>query len=179
MSDDQVNEEWRDIPEYPGYQVSDLGRIRSSLVSKNRKLNGDGWRFLKQTNGLAGYLRVALCKDGHKPRTIYVHHLVLRTFVGPRPDGKECCHWNGDPHDNRLCNLRWDTRTQNVMDMYRCGHNTARGERLPSAKLTEELVREIRSLKGLKTTRAIAKHFGIGKTVVGNILRGEDWKHIT
>jgi hypothetical protein len=42
-------------------------------------------------------------------------------FVGPAPEGMEGCHYNGDPTDNRLENLRWDTRKANVADAIRHG----------------------------------------------------------
>jgi len=43
-----------------------------------------------------------------------VHHLVLEVFVGPRPEGTVACHNNGDGYDNRVRNLRWDTRKANA-----------------------------------------------------------------
>jgi hypothetical protein len=59
-----------------------------------------------------------------------VHRLVLETFVGPCPDGMECCHNNGDPADNRLENLRWDTLSSNAYDRVEHGvHNMARRDR--------------------------------------------------
>lgn len=44
------------------------------------------------------------------------HRAVLLAFIGPCLDGMECCHNNGDPLDNRLENLRWDTRQANTID---------------------------------------------------------------
>jgi len=40
----------------------------------------------------------------------------VSTQDGPRPDGMECCHGNGDSADNRVENLRWDTRANNGAD---------------------------------------------------------------
>jgi hypothetical protein len=56
-----------------------------------------------------------------------VHHLILEAFVGPRPEGLKACHNNGDGHDNRLDNLRWDTQANNIADMHRHrgGHHNA------------------------------------------------------
>jgi hypothetical protein len=47
--------------------------------------------------------------------------LVLEAFVGPCPDGLEACHWDDDPTNNRLSNLRWDTSIANKRDMARNG----------------------------------------------------------
>jgi hypothetical protein len=45
-----------------------------------------------------------------------VDHMVLEAFVGPRPDGTECCHSNDIQSDNRLSNLRWATHRENCAD---------------------------------------------------------------
>jgi hypothetical protein len=45
-----------------------------------------------------------------------VHRLVLEAFVGPCPDGMECCHEDGDSTNNRVDNLRWDTHEANVRE---------------------------------------------------------------
>jgi hypothetical protein len=69
-------------------------------------------------------------------------------FRGPCPPGMEACHNNGDPTDNRLCNLRWDTHANNEADKIRHGTYFIRarlkGERNGNSKLTEEEVRLIR-----------------------------------
>ena len=52
---------------------------------------------------------------------------LLEAFVGPCPSGQEACHANDDPRDNRLENLRWDTRSANALDSVRNGtHHAAR-----------------------------------------------------
>lgn len=52
-----------------------------------------------------------------------IHSLVLEAFVGPRPDGMEGCHNDGDPANNHLANLRWDTRAANNQDTLRHGRH--------------------------------------------------------
>ncbi len=44
---------------------------------------------------------------------IFVHHAVLLAWVGPRPEGYECDHLNGNGADNRLENLEWVTPEEN------------------------------------------------------------------
>ncbi len=47
-----------------------------------------------------------------------VHRLVMLAFVGLPPKGKEVRHINGIPTDNRLKNLVYGTRTENILDVY-------------------------------------------------------------
>ena len=120
-----MSEEWKPIPGYEGsYEVSDIGRVRSlnRLDSRGRRRDG---RLMKQTAAKSGHRFVSLCIDGVRRRW-GVHTLVLEAFVGPRPTLHDSCHWNDDPTDNRLANLRWGTRSENRLDCVRNGtHNMA------------------------------------------------------
>ena len=111
-------EEWRDIPGWEDrYQVSNLGRVRSIRTLVDGTVTE---RILKQRPLPKGHLRVALCKDG-VCSDYRVHNLVLLAFVGPRPDGCVGCHWDDDPTNNHLSNLRWGTHTENHLDRVRNG----------------------------------------------------------
>src|ERR1700722_12370957 len=101
-------EEFRDVVGYEGfYQVSDLGNV-ISLVRLTPDAIARGVRKAKQSLAFGknkqGRLQVVLCKQGFTKR-FQVHTLVLEAFVGPRPEGMECRHGNGDHTDNRLGNL--------------------------------------------------------------------------
>jgi hypothetical protein len=74
-----------------------------------------------------------------------VHRLVLEAFVCPCPEGRECCHNDGDPANNALTNLRWNTRKANIEDSRRHGIKPI-GSRA-NAKLREDDVHESRRLK--------------------------------
>jgi len=43
-----------------------------------------------------------------------VHQLVLEAFKGPCPPGMECLHKNHTPGDNKLSNLKYGTRSENI-----------------------------------------------------------------
>jgi hypothetical protein len=112
-----MSELWRDIPGYEGrYQVSDHGRVRSvdhrvRLVARGtettRLVRG---RVLKPGPQKSGHLTVALGKGNSKQ----VHAMVLLAFVGPYPAEQEVLHLDDDPTNNRLGNLEYGTRSQNM-----------------------------------------------------------------
>jgi hypothetical protein len=54
---------------------------------------------------------------------VYVHHLILLAFVGPRPEGCVTRHLDDDKANNRLGNLCYGTSTENNYDMVRNGKN--------------------------------------------------------
>lgn len=120
-----MNEKWKDIPGYEGYyQVSDLGRVRS--LDRIIKVTGLGERLLKgrilkqHNHGTNKYLMVMLSKEAkHTNRT--VHSLVASAFLGLCPGGYEVLHGRGGKLDNRLCNLKYGTRSENQFDRLRDG----------------------------------------------------------
>lgn len=109
---------WKDIPGYEGiYQISRQGQLRSLARTAHGGIRRRAMPLaISYTD--RDYAVVALNKKGRR-RMYYVHQLVLRTFIGPRPRNQEACHNNGQRRDNRLCNLRWDTHTANCADRER------------------------------------------------------------
>ena len=111
---------WLPVPDFPGYEVSDRGRVRSYY--RRAKGTGSPWeiadtpqRYLKGAYKRAGYRFVTLCRGGIH-YTKHVHQLVARLFLGPCPQGKEICHNNGDKMNNHAENLRYDSHYNNIQD---------------------------------------------------------------
>ena len=100
------------------YEVSNLGEVRSvdrEIVGANGVLQRRRGRTLKPVPASHGYLTVAIYRpDGRRTET--VHDLVCTAFHGPRPDGMEVRHLNGQRLDNRADNLAWGTHSENVAD---------------------------------------------------------------
>lgn len=114
------SEEWRPVPGYEGcYEVSSIGRVRS-LTRPDALGRVRRGKLLSPRRAVSGHRVIALCVNRER-RQFLVHHLVLMAFVGPRPDGLDGCHRNDIPDDNRVSNLRWDTRSSNVLDCVRNG----------------------------------------------------------
>lgn len=110
---------WKPVIGYEGwYEVSNTGRVRS--VDRVVKLSGGRERRLVgKLVGIHkdrdGRIYVALYKNGLSS-TFRVHTLVLSTFISIKPEGMECCHNDGNPLNNDISNLRWDTRSNNQLD---------------------------------------------------------------
>ncbi len=172
---------WKFIDGYTGwYEASTFGRIKSlDRVVKHRwsGLTKRKGRILTPHTDKRGRLRVTLYKDG-KGSERYVHHLVLEAFAGPRPEGTECCHNDGNPSNNRLDNLRWDSHTNNMFDKQKHG-TYLQGAKSPQAKLTEKQVREIIGrLKNGETQKSIGEIYGIDPCTIWHIVHNKTWKHI-
>jgi hypothetical protein len=121
-----MTERWRDIPDYPGYQASDQGRIRSVhrlVVCRDGRIQHHRGKILKGVPNDKGYLRVGL-QVNLRQHLRYVHDLVLEAFVGPRPAGMHGCHADDDKINNRPDNLSWQTPIANEQAKVRAGrHN--------------------------------------------------------
>jgi hypothetical protein len=182
-----MNETWAAVPGWDGlYEVSDAGRVRSldrTVCIRNphgvlapRTYRG---RVLKAAIGPSGYPLVSFTAPGRKREYHFVHALVARAFIGPRPDGLDVCHGNGVRSDNRLENLRYDTRQANAMDRHAHGTIVRRfGEACHVAKLTDDAVRFIRANRTAMSMRALARKFGVAHRTIGAVIRGESWPHI-
>lgn len=117
--------EWRDVPGFEGiYQVSNQGQVRSldRIVYDRRRPNGFVRKGVLLSPALQkfGHFRIRLQHRGRK-KAYGVHQLVLMAFVGPCPPGLQCCHNDGNPANNRVENLRWDTPLSNSRDAVKHG----------------------------------------------------------
>lgn len=108
-------EEWRDIPGYPGYQVSNTGKVRSYV--KNRHGVGDDSHILKPVCNRHGYETVCLGRDNRK----LVHRLVALAHI-PNPENAPIVrHLDDNPKNNNVGNLAWGTQTDNMQDCVKHG----------------------------------------------------------
>lgn len=127
MENLKEKEKWLPVPNYEGiYEVSSLGRVKSLDREVSHPTSGivrrKGKVLAQNPLNEDGYLGVGLNKDGIKKKRA-VHLLVLESFTGPRPEGEQACHNDGNNTNNSADNLRWDTPKENVADIKRHGRN--------------------------------------------------------
>jgi len=174
---------FRPVVGYEGlYLVSDRGEVRS--LARKRV----DWRSVRQSKEITlrpvinkqGYGRVHLYDHNSKPRSFFVHRLVLEAFVGPCPKGMECRHYpDNNPANNKLSNLQWGTKQEQHKD--REVHRTStRGSQNPRAKLDEDKIREARRIREEKkwTYKRLGKKFGVSTKNIHFALTGRSWKHV-
>lgn len=186
----------KQVPGFSDYFVTPSGKVYSRYRlgrprTRYGELNGvqrwpDG--FISEVVGgphRAGYRLIGLRKDGK--RTVRsLHVIILEAFAGSRPDGMECRHKDGNPANNTLGNLEWGTPLENLNDKRK--HGTVRiGEKHQNAKLTVEIVREIKASlapDGKRNTnpgtrqRDLAKRFGVTPACISAISIGRTWSHV-
>jgi len=118
-----TGEEWRNIPGFVGYQVSNMGRVRSLdrfVNSHQEHIAAKRWqRGTMMTIGMStvGYQKVELSADG-KIKTMAIHRLVALAFI-PNPDDLPIVHHKDEVKtNNRVENLEWVTSETNVGDWF-------------------------------------------------------------
>lgn len=183
MSASPEFEIWKDIPGFEGfYQASTHGQVRS--LPRQHQISIKGTQAIRSIKGRmlrpnvhkkTGYATVFLSRPGLK-KSYLIHRLILKTFIGPPEDKQEGCHGNGIRTDNRLENLRWDTKKGNHADMIIHGTRPL-GSARHNKVLTEAQVLEI--YWSDKTGADLSREFGIATAHVSNIRLGQIWKSVT
>lgn len=160
-------EEWKVVSGYDGiYLISNFGNVYS--YKKMRLLT----HYFR-----TGYPSVCLCKGKVENHTL-VHRLVAEHFI-PNPDNKpEVNHKDGIRNNPHVDNLEWVTHSENIRHADMTGLRRVKGEDSKQAKLTNDAVREIRSMKGIMTQRALAKKFNVPHSLIHLVQHKKAWAHV-
>lgn len=151
-----MTEEWKAITG-TAYEASSLGNIR-----------GHNKKNLKPRNNGNGYFRVCLGAN-HED---YIHRLVCAAFHGPCPGPNfHADHIDGDRGNNAATNLRWLTRSENLL--LRKNRN---GEGHHNARLTTEHVKIIHASSA--PAARLAAGFGVSRRAVADVRNGKTWRHV-
>lgn len=125
-----------------------------------------------------GYLHVDLSVNKHKYRAM-AHRLVWAHFNGPIPPGMEINHKDGDKTNNHPSNLELVTPQENTRHSIDVLKTTrAPGIKNANAKLTNDQVREIRSLAATHSQSALGRQFGVHQGVIWRIINYKAWTHV-
>lgn len=131
------------------------------------------WMWLGTPSGRNGYGQIRI--DG---RLRQAHRVMYALAHGAVPPGRIVMHSCDTPLCVNPSHLRSGTHADNMADMKAKGRSRApRGVQSPNAKMTEGMVREMRSLysTGEYSQRHLAKIFGISQARVSKIVRGESY----
>lgn len=155
---------WIDISD--NYEASTDGHIRNKRTR----------RVLREFVGKDGYLRTQF--DG-KSRT--VHKTIAKAFIPQDPDRPFVNHKDGNKQNNRVDNLEWCTRSENMYHAY--DHNLKKspiGTTNGRCKLSEEDVEYIRANykphDSVFGARPLAEKFGVAPQTISAVMSGQNWK---
>ena len=172
-------EKWMAVPAYEGrYEIGESGAVRSlRAAGKGYDKQRAEPLLRKPVLSPRGYLQLPLSTAG-VVTTWSVHTLVLLAFHGPRPEGHEGCHNDGNPLNNHWSNLRWGTSLENKADMRRHG-TTQQGAKHYAALFSEDDIRCIRAEPEFRGVCAmLGRKYGRPTEQIWAIRKRRAWKHV-
>jgi len=156
--------EWREIPGFTGYLINRQGEVKTA---KGKVVNT--WDSM-------GYPSVALRYN------MKIHRLVLLTFDGPPPEGKNVArHLDGNRKNNNIDNLAWGSYSDNAKDSVKHGTHISclRPKRPEFHRISDEDVATIRQRSKHEKLRRIANDYPqISYSMVCRIARGLKRKNV-
>lgn len=137
-----VMEIWKEIPDLPGYSVSNQGRVRKDSTGQIMVLSKNG-----------GYCRITITK--------HVHRLVAQAFLEKPDDDSKCWvdHIDGNRSNNDVSNLRWVTPSENALSF---GHHSRIEKKKRKVRATHLDGRTI----VFESRQAAAEYFGCSDTEI-------------
>lgn len=169
-------ETWKPIRGFEGiYSVSDRARVCLEIKRQNKQAGST----LSKIRDRDGYFFVRLSKDGIKSMTYRVARLVADAFIKPIPPGMQVNHKNGRRDDDRPENLEIVTCAENIQHSIAVLGHTRQGEQNPAAKMTAQLVVQLREERARGNSVAVlADKFGLTYEQVRNITTGKAWRTV-
>ncbi len=122
-----------------------------------------------------GYGRISV-----NGKVIGAHRYVcIKTHGAPTSSDQQAAHSCGNGHKGCVTpkHLRWATHKENHQDRIFHGTNNA-GSSCGTSKLTEDIVRKIKLLRGKRTQRSIASEFNVTDGAIRAIFSGRTWRHV-
>jgi hypothetical protein len=149
--------------------------LRTAAISPMDRLMR---RAERQSNGCLlwkgplhnGYGRISLCGEN-----VSTHRLMFTLLNGPIPDDLFVCHKCDDPRCINPEHLFLGTPADNSTDMVVKGRSP-RGRRNANARLSDDVVREIRASKD--SLSVLGRKYGVSPSTISNARRGDRWRHV-
>lgn len=174
-------EEWRPAAGFEDlYEASSMGRIRRAVFAPKGRCTRPGKLLFPCF--AQGYARATLRPRKNKAESILVHRVIAQTFLGAARPGTQVNHKNGIKADNRLENLEWVTRHENILHAWRTGlAKPARCERASRASLTNREAAAILRLRANTEIRVteLADAFDVPRSTVASLCAGRTWKSLS
>lgn len=160
-----------DVRGHPGFKATREGEV---IGKRGKPLKGHVDR--------CGYREVILSENGES-KNYLVHRLIAITFIPNPLNLPQVNHKDGDKLNNRVDNLEWCTRSENLKHAYANGLEKKHfGEDHHSHKLTCDEVRYIRKvyMKRDKCYGAapLSKKFGVDRTTIHDIVKEKTWREV-
>lgn len=148
------------------YFVDEDGNVywqyQSNFKAMNHQITDNGYRYVQV--------------GGHRH---LVHRLIAKAYL-PNPENKRCVnHIDGNKLNNAVSNLEWVTHSENMRHAVDTGLWVRKGSKQSNAKLTEEIVADIkRRLLNGETGTLLAEQYGIAHGRIYDIKHGRGWSHV-
>ena len=160
------NEKWRTIEDFPNYEISTKGNVRTKEYYDSRNHKRQSKLLNKQINNV-GYEYVILSNAIVKHKTLTIHRLVARAFLNDYYDTLEVNHINGIKTDNRVENLEMSTHSENIKKRYDIGNDGN------NYKAVNQYDLDGNYIATYKSSYEAEEITGVGRTCIGGCCRKE------
>lgn len=159
---------WKQVQDFD-YEINEEGIVRRISSKRVKK------PYLRKD----GYVGIQLYKSKTEVLNFQLHRLIAIAFI-PNPNNLPFInHMDSDRQNNKISNLEWCTKQENVIHGYISGFASNRGSKNGFSKLSEQQVLEIRKKKteGL-THQQLANMYNVSYGCITGIIQRTNWKHI-
>lgn len=122
-----MEEIWRSKEDFSGYEISNLGAVRSIdryIEDTMGRRQFRAGKLMKQKVDDDGYYQIRISDDNKKPHYFRVHRLVAELFIDNPDDLPVVNHKDGNKKNNKVDNLEWATHHENNVHAVETGlHN--------------------------------------------------------